>query len=51
MTESAGMTYVQIPMTTTPPPPHSSQISRIVNDPASRPVYSIASAAGTAPVS
>jgi protein tyrosine/serine phosphatase len=39
--ESAGLTYVQIPMTTHIPPTSSqlSEFLRIVNDPASQPVY------------
>jgi tyrosine-protein phosphatase SIW14 len=39
--ESAGMTYVQIPMTTHTPPTSTqlSEFLRIVNDPASQPVY------------
>ena len=41
MTESAGMTYVQIPMTTHTPPTAAQlgEFLRIVNDPASQPVY------------
>jgi tyrosine-protein phosphatase SIW14 len=39
--ESAGMTYVQIPMTTHTPPTSAQlgEFLRIVNDPASQPVY------------
>jgi protein tyrosine/serine phosphatase len=39
--ESEGLTYVQIPMTTHTPPTSSqlSEFLRIVNDPASQPVY------------
>jgi protein tyrosine/serine phosphatase len=41
MTERAGMTYVQIPMTThtAPTPEQQAEFLRIVNDPASQPVY------------
>jgi tyrosine-protein phosphatase SIW14 len=41
MTEHAGMSYVQIPMTTHQPPTAAqlAQFLRIVNDPASQPVY------------
>ena len=41
MTEQAGMTYVQIPMTThdLPTPAQQAQFLKIVNDPASQPVY------------
>jgi tyrosine-protein phosphatase SIW14 len=41
MTEGAGMTYVQIPMTTHTPPTAAQlgEFLRIVNDPASQPVY------------
>lgn len=41
MTEAAGMTYVQIPMTThvVPTPAQLATFLRIVNDPASQPVY------------
>jgi tyrosine-protein phosphatase SIW14 len=41
MTEGAGMTYIQIPMTTHTPPTQAqlAQFLRIVNDPASQPVY------------
>jgi protein tyrosine phosphatase (PTP) superfamily phosphohydrolase (DUF442 family) len=41
MTESAGMSYFQIPMTTHTPPTTAqlSEFLRIVNDPANQPVY------------
>jgi protein tyrosine phosphatase (PTP) superfamily phosphohydrolase (DUF442 family) len=41
MTESAGMSYFQIPMTTHTPPTAAqlSEFLRIVNDPANQPVY------------
>jgi tyrosine-protein phosphatase SIW14 len=41
MTEGAGMSYVQIPMTTHTPPTQAqlAQFLRIVNDPANQPVY------------
>lgn len=41
LTESAGMTYVQLPMTTHTAPTAAQQAEflRIVNDPASQPVY------------
>jgi len=41
MAESAGMRYVQIPMTTheLPTPAQLAQFLKIVNDPASQPVY------------
>jgi protein tyrosine phosphatase (PTP) superfamily phosphohydrolase (DUF442 family) len=41
MTESAGMAYFQIPMTTHTPPTAAqlSEFLRIVNDPANQPVY------------
>jgi tyrosine-protein phosphatase SIW14 len=41
MTEGAGMTYVQIPMTTHTPPTSAQlgEFLRIVNDPANQPAY------------